>query len=536
MATVKLVNTQQVIDYTARDYSSFRQEILSLIPSKLPEWSDLSEADFGVVLIEMFSYMADILSYYQDRIANEAFLSTAQQRSSVIEHLRLIGYEMAPAAPAASALSVIVGNNQNQVIEIRNGDQFATATTRDRPSVTFEYTDPKPLVIDLSQLPLNSALKPDGSPMPNFKEAFDIIPVVQGRTALNEVLGVSDGTPNQSFKLAQPSVLRNSIQIVMNTNPPTPPWTQRENLVFSPPAFTPEQLQALQQQDRIGSTLAFSRSADPDFAVQVDENDITTVLFGDGQYGQIPPAGTSILATYRTGGGSIGNVGAGQITIISKSPQLQLSAARVTNLFTASGGAERESTDQAIRFAPTVFSSMQRAVTANDYVAQARLFPGVSKARAQTTNWNLVKLYVAPTGDGELPTDTLKTNLLAYFEDKRMLTSTIQIEDPSYIQIQLYATFGGRSYFRPFDVQASAIAAINALFDFDNADFGQTLYLSTIYQVIEALPGIDHVFITRFNRADATQDITSDGRIVLGQNEIPVLRPADLQIQPETTA
>src|ERR1035438_615415 len=153
MATINLVDSQQVIDYTARDYSSFRQEILSIIPAKLPEWSDLSEADFGVVLIEMFSYMADILSYYQDRIANEAFLSTAQQRRSVIEHLRLIGYEMAPAAPASAAISIIVGNNQNQTIEIRQGDQFATATTPDRSSVTFEYTGDKPLVIDLSTLP-----------------------------------------------------------------------------------------------------------------------------------------------------------------------------------------------------------------------------------------------------------------------------------------------------------------------------------------------------------------------------------------------
>jgi uncharacterized phage protein gp47/JayE len=535
MATINLVDSQQVIDYTARDYSSFRQEILSIIPAKLPEWSDLSEADFGVVLIEMFSYMADILSYYQDRIANEAFLSTAQQRRSVIEHLRLIGYEMAPAAPASAAISIIVGNNQNQTIEIRQGDQFATATTPDRSSVTFEYTGDKPLVIDLSTLPLNSALNPDGSSMPKFKEAFDVIPVVQGRTVLNEVLGISDGTPNQSFPLAQPSVIRDSIQIVMNTNPSTPPWNQRQNLVFSPPAFTPEQLLVLQQQNRIGSTLAFSRSPDPDFAVQVDENNVATVLFGDGQYGQIPPANTTILATYRTGGGSIGNVGAGQITNISKSPQLQLLGAKITNRLAASGGAEPESTDQAIKFAPTVFSSMQRAVTANDYVAQALLFPGVSKARAQATNWNMVKLYVAPTGDGEFPTDTLKANLLAYFEDKRMLTTAIQIEDPAYVRIQLYAIFGGRPYFRPFDVQTSVIAAMNSLFDFDNADFGQTLYLSTIYQVIEGLPGIDHVFVTRFNRADASQSSTSDGRIILGQNEIPVLRPADLQIQLEST-
>jgi uncharacterized phage protein gp47/JayE len=535
MATINLAGGRQVIGYLARDYASFRRELLNLIPQKLPEWTDRSEADFGVVLIELFSYMADILSYYQDRIANEAFLTTAQERRNVIEHLRLIGYEMAPAAPARARLSIIVANNQNQTIEIRKGDQFATPTTKDRPSVTFEYIDEQPLVIDLSTLPLNSATKPDGSPMPNFKEAVDAIPVEQGRSVVNEVLGVSDGTPNQLFQLAQPSVLRGSIQIVMDTNPPTPPWHLRQNLVFSPPAYTPDQLAALQQQDRIASTLAFSRSADPDFATQTDENDITTVIFGDGQYGLIPPVGVRILASYRTGGGSAGNVGAGQITILASSPQLQLAAADVINRDPASGGAERETTDQAIRFAPTVFSSMQRAVTANDYVAQARLFPGVSKARAEVTNWNFIKLFIAPTGDGEFPTDTLKSDLLAYFEDKRMLTTFIQVENPDYVSIQVEATFGAKPYFRQETVQAGAKAAINALFDFDNADFGQTLYLSTIYQVLEALPGIDHVFVKRFNRSDAAADITSDGRIVLGQNEIPVLRPADLRIDPETT-
>src|SRR6266436_9514050 len=121
MATVNQVGNRQVINYLARDYASFRQALLDLIPSKLPEWSDRSEADFGVVLIELFAYMADILSYYQDRIANEAFLETAQERRSVINHLRLIGYEMAPAAPATVKLSVIVANNVNSVVEVRKG-------------------------------------------------------------------------------------------------------------------------------------------------------------------------------------------------------------------------------------------------------------------------------------------------------------------------------------------------------------------------------------------------------------------------------
>jgi hypothetical protein len=533
MATVNLVGSRQVIDYTARDYASVRRALLDLIPSKLPEWTDRSEADFGVVMIELFAYMADILSYYQDRMANEAFLATAQERRSVIHHLRLIGYEMLPAAPATASLSILVGNNRNETIEIRRGDQFATATTSDRPSVVFEYVDAKPLVIDLSTLVPDSATKPDGSPLPNFKEASRAIPVTEGRSIVNEVVGVSDGTPNQRYQLAHTRALRDSIEIVVETDPPTPPWHQRRNLVFSPPAYAPEQLAALEQQGRIGSTLAFSRRADPDFAAQIDENDAATVIFGDGQYGRIPPAQSRLRASYRTGGGAIGNVGAGQIVIVAKSAQLQLIAAKVINRDAASGGAERESIDQAVKFAPTVFSSMQRAVTADDYVAQARLFPGVAKARAEATNWNVIKLFIAPTGDGEFPTDTLKKNLLSYFEDKRMLTTFIQVENPDYVRLQLSLTFAARPYFREADVQAAAVDAMNALFEFNQADFGQILYLSTIYQVLEALPGIDHVFVSRFNRSDAAADITADGRIVLGPNEIPVLRAADLTTQPE---
>ena len=52
------------------------------------------------MLLQLFAHMGDILSYYQDRVANESFLGTAQTRRSVIEHLRLIGYKLATAAPA----------------------------------------------------------------------------------------------------------------------------------------------------------------------------------------------------------------------------------------------------------------------------------------------------------------------------------------------------------------------------------------------------------------------------------------------------
>jgi len=93
-----------IIDYVTKDYVGFREGMLAQIPLLLPNWTDRSEADFGVALIELYAYVADILSYYQDRVANEAYLATATQRRSVQELLRLIDYQIDPGLAATAVL------------------------------------------------------------------------------------------------------------------------------------------------------------------------------------------------------------------------------------------------------------------------------------------------------------------------------------------------------------------------------------------------------------------------------------------------
>lgn len=536
MTTIKIRENRQSIDYLARDYSSFRKALLDLIPLKVPEWTDLSEADFGVVLIELFAYMADILAYYQDRIANEAFLPTAQERRSVMNHLRLIGYEMASAAPATAKLSLIVKDDVEEVVEIRKGDQFATRSSKEQKSVTFEYTEVKPLVINLKTAKSKPAEKPDGTPLKDHKEFVDVIPVHEGRFIVNEIIGISDGTPNQRFRLAQPRLLRDSLEITVETKPPTPPWRLRKDLIFSGRAFSEEELAALEHQERIGATLAFSRNADSDYAIETDENDFTTVIFGDGRYGQIPPVDSRIIASYRVGGGIAGNVGAGQITVITNAPQLQLLGAKVVNRVAASGGAERETEEHAVKFAPTVFKSMQRAVTAEDYVNLVKLYPGVSKARAEKTNWNLIKLYIAPTGRGEEPSDILKQKLKEYFEDKRMLTTLIEIEKPNYQHIKIVADVEVFPHFSKEEVEGEAEAEIFDLFDFEKVDFKQTVFLSKIYETLEALAGVANVYVREFHREDTPEPkIAEEGKIPMGENEIPILvqEQEDLKLKVE---
>lgn len=158
MADIKKVNGQPVINYMARDYDSLLRSMRELIPEKLPEWTDYeSEADFGNVLLQLFAHMGDILSYYQDRVANESFLGTAQTRRSIIHHLRLIGYKLATAAPASTKLNLFVPADYDGEITISKGDAFATKSQKDKPSVRFEYTRETPLIIDCKALPVDPA-------------------------------------------------------------------------------------------------------------------------------------------------------------------------------------------------------------------------------------------------------------------------------------------------------------------------------------------------------------------------------------------
>ncbi len=82
------------LDYLAKDYASFRRLLLELGGRLNPKFREQSPADLGVALVELLAYTGDHLSYFQDAVANEAYLETARQRPSVKRHARLVDYRM----------------------------------------------------------------------------------------------------------------------------------------------------------------------------------------------------------------------------------------------------------------------------------------------------------------------------------------------------------------------------------------------------------------------------------------------------------
>ena len=507
-------NQRPVIDYTGRDYARVLQALREQAPRKLPEWRDFeNEADFGNVMLELFAYVADILSYYQDRVANESFLSTAVTRRSVIEHLRLIGYRMRTAAPAATTLTLTIPAAAPLGVDpmvLQRGAAFATKSLPDRPSVRFEYAreTPWPLVFT----PVDAA-DPDS---PKIAQ----VPVEEGRLIIDDVIGRSDETPDQRYPLTHRGLILR----------PAGPQDQTGPDVVVATAVEGEQRQRWTFRD----SLAFSTPSARDFTIDIDENDQATIVFGDRTFGAIPPRGATVTANYRVGGGRAGNVPAGAVVSIVDAPALAVLGAKVTNSGPATGGAERETIERAVAQAPAVFRSHQRAVTTGDYEALARSFDGVGKVRATATGWNRVTLYVAPSGfavpsgKGEADagernvTDTLELGLKRFLEDKRMLTQIIEVADVDPVPIFVTAQVGIESYFVTEDVVAAIQSAAGRLLAFDRVDFGETVYLSRFYDAIQSTPGVRFANITEFRRLGQGDEVERSGMISLRANEIPV--------------
>ena len=85
---------EPALDYLAKDYQSFRRLMMDLAPQLNPDFDDHNPADLSVALIELFAYVGDYLSYFQDAAITEAFFDTCRHRVSAARHTRLIDYAM----------------------------------------------------------------------------------------------------------------------------------------------------------------------------------------------------------------------------------------------------------------------------------------------------------------------------------------------------------------------------------------------------------------------------------------------------------
>lgn len=95
---------QPDIDYLARDFHSFRHNLINAMRERVPDWAPTSEADLDQVIIDLLAADGDKLADYQDRVMNEAYLGRARKRVSLARHARLMDYHVHQGNQASTYL------------------------------------------------------------------------------------------------------------------------------------------------------------------------------------------------------------------------------------------------------------------------------------------------------------------------------------------------------------------------------------------------------------------------------------------------
>lgn len=99
------------IAYRITDYTASRDWLISLLRDSLRpgnqqgplfQLTTHDRDDAAIALIDAWSVLVDVLTFYQERIANEGYLRTATERRSVLELARMIGYELNPGVAAST--------------------------------------------------------------------------------------------------------------------------------------------------------------------------------------------------------------------------------------------------------------------------------------------------------------------------------------------------------------------------------------------------------------------------------------------------
>lgn len=104
------------IAYRIGTFPTFRRALLDALATPESRWRENATGDYQSMLVELWAYLADILTFYQERIANEALLGTATQRESLRRLAELIGYRPAPGAAAVGQVAFTVEASKTIVI------------------------------------------------------------------------------------------------------------------------------------------------------------------------------------------------------------------------------------------------------------------------------------------------------------------------------------------------------------------------------------------------------------------------------------
>lgn len=255
--------------------------------------------------------------------------------------------------------------------------------------------------------------------------------------------------------------------------------------------------------------LASDRSA-AEFWVEMESDGSAWIRFGDGTTGRAPSEDARFIAAYRTGNGTVGNVGAGAIAHVLSLDLPSSAVLGIRNPLPATGGLEPETLEHARAAAPYAFRRQERAVTLDDWAEVAERNDDVQRAVATlrwSGSWHTVRVHVDRV-EGRPADPPFVAATTARLDRYRLAGYDLEVVGPTYVPLDIVLTVCAAPDAWREAVESALIAAFGtgilpdgtrAFFHPDNYTFGDSVFLSQIVACAMAVPGVSWVDTRREN-------------------------------------
>ena len=390
------------IQLTSLDFDALKTNFLNYLQSQSTFQDYNFEGSALNTLVDLLTYNTQYNSYYLNMIANEMFLDSSVQRSSVVSHAKLLSYVPKSAIAPTATVNITFNNVTTSSLTLPAYLNFTSSAIN---GINYNFVNTDSYTVSVV----------------NGTATFNNVEIKQGVPATVSYTVNSTKNPSYTFQIPDATIDTSTLKVYVQQSASNTAYT-----VFNP----------------ITSYLDLTSTSQVYFT-QEALNGNYEVYFGDGTLGQRLVDNNIVILNYLS---TEGTSSAGANSFVLMDSVAGFSASSVTSVTPANQGGDKESVDSIKFQAPKAFASQGRAITKNDYITaiqQNKLgytFDAVNVWGGEENDppvYGQVFVSLKPTGIYNLTTTQKKEIVDRIIKPISVLTVTPTIVEPDYTYIKL---------------------------------------------------------------------------------------------------
>ena len=456
------------LDISQLDFDGIKDNLKTFL-SQQNEFTDYDFEGSGMnILLDVLAYNTHYLGYNANMLANEMYLDSADQRSSVVSLAKQVGYTPKSATSSQATIDVVINNGSGSSVTMSRGTKFTT--TVDGTNYSFVAN------ADISISPLDGVYK------------FSNLVVYEG-TYLNYKYTANTSDTDQRFIIPNDNVDTNTLTVKV----------QESSSDSTTNTY------------KLATGITNIDSASKVFFLQEVENGRYEVYFGDGVLGQAVADGNIVILDYITCNRDEAN-GASLFTLSGTVGGF--SNVTITTINNANGGDAPE-TIKSIKYnAPRDYTAQDRAVTADDYkVLVKSLYANAQSVQvyggedAATPDYGKVYISIKAKSGSNL-TEVTKESLVRSLKSYAVASVTPIIIDPETTFITIATNFKYNSGLTTKDVSTLQTNVTDAISSYNTDTLEDFTGMFRYSAVTKTIDGADTSILSNITTVNMYKFIT----------------------------